>query len=154
MAEINADKDVMEFFPSLQSLNQTIEFIERMNKQLIEKKFCYFAVDKIENGEFIGFIGLSEQTFKSEFTPCIDIGWRINKSEWNKGFATEGAKRCLDYAFNQLNLNKVNSLAPKLNLKSEQIMKKIGMKKILNFKHPMLETNKRLNEFILYEITK
>lgn len=99
-------------------------------------------------------IGLSEQTFKSEFTPCIDIGWRINKSDWNKGFATEGTKRCLDYAFNQLNLNKVNFLAPKLNLKSEQIMKKIGMKKILNFKHPMLETNKRLNEFILYEITK
>src|SRR5947207_3093976 len=100
MAEINADKKVMEFFANTQSKKQTIEFVERMQNQFSKKGFCYFAVDKFENNEFIGFIGLSEQTFEADFTPCIDIGWRLKRSEWNKGYATEGAKQCLDFAFN------------------------------------------------------
>jgi RimJ/RimL family protein N-acetyltransferase len=76
MSEINADTEVMEFFPGIQTKIQTIIFIERMKKQLTENSFCYFAVDKLENNQFIGFIGLAEQTFDSDFTPCIDIGWR------------------------------------------------------------------------------
>ena len=117
MFAINSDKDVMEFFPAFPTKEQTAEFIERMNNQFLDSKFCYFAVDKLENQEFIGFIGLSKQTYDAKFTPCIDIGWRIKSSEWNKGFATGGAKRCLDYAFNDLEIGKVYSVAPKINIK-------------------------------------
>ena len=102
LAEINSDPVVMHYFPAVKSENETKTFIEKMQKQFSEKGFCYFAVDELEKGELIGFIGLSEQTFESDFTPCIDIGWRLKKEEWNKGFATEGAKGCLDYAFNHL----------------------------------------------------
>ena len=59
-----------------------------MQNQFAEKGFCYFAVDKLENSEFIGLICLSEQTFEADFTPCIDIGWRLASAEWNKGNAT------------------------------------------------------------------
>src|SRR5687768_8719107 len=93
MVKINADEKVMEFFPGVVTKEQTIEFVERMKRQFSNKGFCYFAVDILENNEFIGFIGLSEQTYNADFAPCIDIGWRINSNEWNKGFATEGAKR-------------------------------------------------------------
>src|SRR5688572_24415738 len=95
MYKINSDKKVMEFFPGVSTREQTIEFVERMKSQFDKKGYCYFAVDKLEDNRFIGFIGLSEQTYKTDFTPCVDIGWRIKSSEWNKGFATEGAKRCL-----------------------------------------------------------
>lgn len=152
MAEINSDSAVMEFFPCIQSKEHTIEFVDRMKKQLAEKGFCYFAVSKLENNEFIGFIGLSEKTFESDFTPCIDIGWRIKREEWNNGFATEGAKKCLDYAFTQLSVEKINAIAPKINLKSEQVMKKIGMRKVKNFNHPMMADNEKLQECVLYEI--
>lgn len=152
LSEINADPTVMEFFPGLPTKAQTIEFIERMQKQFVEKGFCYFAVDKLEDGEFIGFIGVSEQTFESDFTPCMDIGWRLSAKEWNKGFATEGAKKCLDYAFNQLKLEKVISICPKINLPSENVMKKIGMKKVKEFDHPKLLNDDRLRECVLYEI--
>ena len=110
-----------------------------------------FAVDKLENGEFIGFIGLSEQTYEADFTPCIDIGWRIKRSEWNKGFATEGAKRCLDYALNDLKIKEIYSVAPKINTKSEHIMKKIGLKKQYEFEHPSLINNERLKICVLYK---
>lgn len=150
MFEINSDKEVMEFFPSFPTKEQTAEFMERMKNQFLNSKFCYFAVDKLEKQEFIGFIGLSKQTYDAKFTPCVDIGWRIKSSEWNKGFATEGAKRCLDYAFNDLGIEKVYSVAPKINIKSEHIMSKIGMRKLYEFNHPLLLNDERLKCCVLY----
>ncbi len=152
MTDINSDAKVMEFFPSRQSEKQTIEFIERMRKQFNEKGYCYFAVDKLENNEFIGFIGLSEQTFDADFTPCIDIGWRLKANEWNKGLATEGAKECLEYAFQHLAIEKISAIAPQINIQSERIMKNIGMKKVKVFQHPKLIGDERLQECVLYEI--
>lgn len=58
--EINSDEKTMEFFPSILTRTQTIEFVKRMKKQFEDKGFCYFAVDKLETNQFIGFIGLSE----------------------------------------------------------------------------------------------
>ena len=152
MAKINADEKVMEFFPDVSSKEQTLNFIDRMQSQFVEKGFCYFAVDKLDTNEFIGFIGLSEQNYKAEFTPCIDIGWRLKHSEWNKGFATEGAKKCLEYAFNNLKIEKIYSIAPKVNSRSEQIMTNIGMKKLYEFEHTLLINNERLKICVLYEI--
>ncbi|MDP3468353.1 MAG: GNAT family N-acetyltransferase [Daejeonella sp.] len=154
MAAINADEIVMEFFPGIATKDQTIEFIEKMQQQFAENSFCYFAVDKLENNAFIGFIGLSEKLFEAEFTPCIDIGWRLSSEEWNKGYATEGARRCLEYANEILKLEKIVSMAPKINVKSESVMKKIGMKKVLEFEHPLLINDERLRDCVLYQITK
>ncbi|MBL7704902.1 MAG: GNAT family N-acetyltransferase [Taibaiella sp.] len=151
MQEINSDARVMEFFPDLLTKAQTIEFIERMNRQLAEKGFCYFAVDVLATKEFIGFTGLSAQHYPADFTPCIDIGWRLKSGVWNQGFATEGAKRCLEYAFEQLSIKEVYAIAPKINLKSERIMQKIGMVKQYEFEHPQLVNEERLRTFVLYK---
>ncbi|MEZ4912178.1 MAG: GNAT family N-acetyltransferase [Saprospiraceae bacterium] len=125
MHEINSDEEVMEFFPYIPNREQTTEFVKRMQRQYQDKGFCYFAVEKLDDSAFIGFIGLSEQTFISDFTPCIDIGWRICREEWNQGLATEGARKCLDYGINTLKIDKIYSIAPKINIKSERIMIKI-----------------------------
>jgi RimJ/RimL family protein N-acetyltransferase len=151
MHEINSDEKVMEFFPTIPTAEQTTEFVERMKKQFENKRFCYFAVDKLEDSEFIGFIGLSEQTYEADFTPCVDIGWRIKRSEWNKGFASEGAKKCLDYALNELKFENVYSIAPKINTKSEHIMTKIGLIKQYEFEHSLLSNYERLKTCVLYK---
>ncbi|EEI93036.1 acetyltransferase, GNAT family [Sphingobacterium spiritivorum ATCC 33300] len=152
--KINTDRKVMEFFPDVSTKEQTTEFVHRMKRQFEDKAFCYFAVEKLEDTAFIGFIGLSEQTYTADFTPCVDIGWRISSTEWNKGYATEGAKRCLDYARNVLKLQEVYAVAPKINLKSEHIMKKIGLKKQYEFEHPLLTNNERLRTCVLYKTEK
>jgi RimJ/RimL family protein N-acetyltransferase len=152
MSQINADEKVMEFFPGIATKTQTAELIAKMQQQFKEKGFCYFAVDKLENNEFIGFIGLSEISFDAEFTPCVDIGWRLSSEEWNKGYATEGAKRCLEYAKEVLKLEKIVSIAPKINVKSGRVMEKIGMEKILEFEHPLLINDERLKDCVLYQI--
>ncbi|WP_338812964.1 GNAT family N-acetyltransferase [Bernardetia sp. Wsw4-3y2] len=151
---LNSDKDIMEFFPYLPSLEQTKDFIERMTTQFENNGFCYFAVDELETEEFIGFIGIAEQTFEADFTPCVDIGWRLDKKYWNKGYASEGAKRCLEFAFNDIKLESIKAVAPKINLKSRKVMEKIGMKYAKDFKHPALKDDKRLENCVLYEINK
>ncbi|MBB6501335.1 GNAT family N-acetyltransferase [Pedobacter cryoconitis] len=148
---INTDPEVMHYFPSVQSKEQTLAFMTRMQLQFSAKGFCYFAVDKLSDQEFIGFVGLSEQTFEASFNPCIDVGWRLKKTAWNKGFATEGAERCLDYGFHQLGLKKINAMAPKVNLPSLNVMRKLGMREVLSFDHPLLLNDTRLRECVLYE---
>jgi len=87
-----------------------------------------------------------------EFSPCIEIGWRLAKEYWHQGYATEGAHAILDYAFNNLNLDKVVSFTAKSNTPSEAVMKKIGMVKIQEFQHPKLPEDHPLCWHVLYEI--
>ena len=152
MTEINADPEVMEFFPKCPNKNETSEFIQRMSKQFDKNGFCYFAVDLLETQEFIGFIGISEQTYEAEFTPCVDIGWRISRNHWYKGYATEGAKACLEFAKKKTGLTEILSVAPVINTKSEAVMKKIGMQKVSTFLHSLLKDHPELQECVLYSI--
>lgn len=151
MSRINADKEVMQFFPALLSRQQTLEFMERMQKMYEERGYCFFAVDQLLSGVLIGFIGLSQTVFEADFTPCTDIGWRIKRSEWQKGYATEGATACLNFAFNQLGLEKVHALAPVVNVSSERVMKKIGMSRVKTFVHPQLLSYDALKVCVLYQ---
>ena len=153
-AKINADLEVMEHFPKPLTKKETSEFIDRLENHYTKNGYNYFATEVLENGELIGFIGLAFQDYKSEFTPAVDIGWRLKKSSWGKGFATEGAKKCLDFGFNNLNLDKIISTCTEQNSKSENIMKKIGMKKIGEFNHPKLKEFPEYEKCLCYEINK
>ncbi len=152
MAAINADPDVMEFFPSVNTYEQTAAFVARMQTLFAAKGYCYFAVDRLDTGEFIGFIGLADPTYEAHFTPCTDIGWRLAKTHWHHGFATEGAQRCLQYAFTTLHLSEIFAIAPKINLPSIHVMKKIGMQQQDNFMHPLLAHDERLRECVLFRV--
>ena len=153
MIDISSNADVMEFFPAIATKIQTVEFIDRMKLMCIEKGYCYFSVDQLKDESFIGFIGLCYQTYESQFTPSVDIGWRLNKKYWHNGLATEGAKKCLNYGFNVIELKNIISTSPIINTKSIRVMEKIGMAKLTEFKHPRLKSNKRLEDCICYEIT-
>ena len=125
-----------------------------MQNMYQERGHCYFAVDQKEDGQFIGFIGLCYQEYKANFTPGVDIGWRLDKAFWGKGYATEGAKRCLSFGFEDLGLKKIFAVAPQINQASINVMRKIGMSKVLDFKHPKLTNYPQLEDCVCYEIIK
>jgi RimJ/RimL family protein N-acetyltransferase len=153
-SKLNADLEVMEHFPKPLTEKETADFIDRLKKHYADNGFNYFATEVLDSGEFIGFIGLAFKDFKTEFTPAVDIGWRLKKSSWGNGYATEGASRCLEFGFNQLNLEKIIATCTEKNVKSENVMKKIGMGKIGNFKHPLLEEYPEYQKCICYAVTK
>lgn len=125
-----------------------------MQRQFALKGFCYYAVDRLDTGALIGFAGLSEKDFESDFTPCIDIGWRFATHAWNLGFATEAAKSCLQHGFHQLGIQRIVSIAPMINVKSVAVMKKADMKFEKTFEHPLLLNDDRLRDCVLYAYEK
>lgn len=152
LCALNMDEAVMEFFPNLQDRQTSQAFIDRMQRTYDELGYCFYAVEKLDNEEFIGFIGIDQMDFPADFTPCAEIGWRLKKSVWNQGLATEGAFGCLDYGFNHLNLNEIYAITATLNKRSERIMEKIGMKKVGEFDHPKLPKGHPLERHVLYNI--
>ncbi|MFT7120394.1 MAG: RimJ/RimL family protein N-acetyltransferase [Neolewinella sp.] len=154
MAEINAHADVMRYFPSTQTEEQTAGFISRQMAQQAERGYCYFAAETRNDGRLIGFIGISHQAYKAPFTPCIDIGWRLHPDAWRKGYATEGAQACLDFAFNELGLEEVISLAVAQNTPSFGVMEKIGMQRVGSFRHPALADTPEIEECVWYRVGK
>lgn len=150
LAAINIDPLAMEFFQDVMTLEQSESFLKRMQNEYEERGYCYFAVDVLETKELIGMIGMSHKTFEADFTPCIDIGWRLARDHWNKGYATEGAKRCLEYGLNDLKMDSILCIASQANVKSVGIMKKIGLRDLGTFEHPALIDYPHLQPCVLY----
>lgn len=150
MTALNQDPEVMRFFPSMPDEKATANYIKKMQSQFVKTKYCYFAAELLTTQEFIGFIGLMYQEYVADFTPCVDIGWRLKQSAWGKGYATEGAKACLNYAFDTLNIPEIYSIAPVINIPSISVMRKIGMTFSKTFHHPALSDFPALEECALY----
>jgi len=152
--ELNSDEDVMEFFPSVSTEAQTLAQIERFMNRIDQIGYGFFAVERKDNQQFIGFTGLSQPGFESYFTPCVEIGWRLSRANWNQGFATEAAKACLKYGFDTLGLDKIYSFTSVHNKRSERVMQKIGMAKEGMFEHPLIGDGHFLREHVLYKISR
>ena len=91
-AEMNGDPEVMECFPKPLTREESNAFAEAIKKEFEERGYGLFAVEVPGVAPFIGFIGLHLADFEASFTPCIEIGWRLDKAYWGKGYATEGAR--------------------------------------------------------------
>lgn len=148
---LNADKEVMEFFPLTSTRDESLAQIVRLTAHVDQHGYGFFAVERKDNHEFIGFTGLANVRFESHFTPCVEIGWRLSKANWNHGFATEAARACLKYAFDTLKLNEIYSFTSIHNKRSEHVMKKIRMNKVGVFDHPLIEDGHILKQHVLYK---
>jgi len=151
-AEICADPEVMAHFPKTLSVTETEALIQRCKMQYEEKGYTYYAVDLLSSSELIGFIGMAYQTYEAPFLPATDIGWRLKKTAWGNGYATEGAQRCLSYALNDLKLERIVSVCTLNNKSSERVMQKIGMTRVGTFKHPKLKDYPEHEECVWYRV--
>lgn len=153
-AQINADPRVMEYFPSILSREESNQMATRIQKKIKESGWGLWAVSVPGEADFIGFIGLSEPTFKAHFTPTVEIGWRLAFPFWGKGYATEGALACLQYGFKTLNLEEIVSFTAVQNMRSRAVMERIGMHHNPqdDFDHPKLPKEHKLCRHVLYRL--
>lgn len=148
--KMNKDPEVMEYFPKVLSDDETGELFDRIRSEFQTSGYGLYAVETKHDGQFIGFIGFHKVTFEAHFTPCIEIGWRLKRESWGNGYATEGARACLNYGVSKLGFDRIYSFTAKVNLRSESVMRKIGMKKVSEFKRPGLDADSPLCEHVLY----
>lgn len=151
---MNAKTTVMKYFPKILSRNESDAFIDRIMQHFSEKGFGLLAVEHKGIREFMGFIGFYTGTFEADFTPCVEIGWRLDDAFWHKGYATEGALACLQYGFTTLGFDEVYSFTSEVNIPSIRVMERIGMKKSGTFLHPAIDRDSPLRPHVLYKIDK
>jgi RimJ/RimL family protein N-acetyltransferase len=153
---INADPIVMEFYPRTFSLKETRAAIEKIEADFDSHGFGLWALELRKTSRFIGYVGLSRPTFQAHFTPCIEIGWRISKEHWGKGFATEAAREVIRDAFERLQLGEVVSYTAAVNARSIRVMEKISMlrNKQDDFLHPLIEDDHPLKPHVLFRLPK
>jgi RimJ/RimL family protein N-acetyltransferase len=155
IAAIDADPKVCEFLPALGTRENTSAGIQRIMSYEQQKGYSLYAVELKATHEMIGWIGLMTPSFEAHFTPAIEIGWRLASQHWNQGYATEGAKAVLDYAFTTLGLEDIVSFTVENNLASRRVMEKIGLHHDPkdDFNHPKLLGHK-LERHVLYRLKR
>ena len=155
-AAMNADPEVMEYFPKLMTLDETAAMIERIKARYAENGICLWAAEEKETNNFIGFIGLAKPNFDAKFMPCVEIGWRLARKYWGKGYAPEGALAALQDGFERHNLDEIVSFTAAVNLKSIRVMEKISMRRDSenDFMHPNVAEGHHLKPHVLYRITR
>lgn len=152
LAAMNADPRVMEFFPSPLTREESVVFLGRLNAHIAAHGFGFWAVE--EQGLFAGFIGLARPSFEAHFTPCVEIGWRLQTACWGRGLATEGARAALAYGFGELGLDEIVAYTVPANQRSRRVMEKIGMSRAErdDFDHPRMAEGHPLRRHVLYRI--
>ena len=117
--------------------------------------FGAWAVEIPNVAPFAGFLGLTIPRLEAHFTPCVEIGWRLDERYWGYGYATEGARAVATFGFNSLHLSEIVSYTVPANTRSRRVMEKISMthSDTDDFDHPAFPDGHRLRRRVLYRLS-
>jgi len=154
LALMGQDSEVMEHFPGLLTREESDAMADRIEAHFHANDFGLWAVEIPGQAPFAGFIGLMIPSFEANFTPCVEIGWRLARPFWERGYATEGAMAALDFGFTRLNLKEIVAFTSPDNARSISVMKRIGMTFAEEFEHPRIAPGHRLRLHLLYRLKR
>jgi len=151
---MNFDPEVMEFFSSTLSRDESDAMVHQFEDEHSRRGFCPWAVEEQESAKFIGFVGLHEVPAYLTFAPSVEVGWRLAREVWGLGYATEAASTSLAFAFEQLDLLEVVSMTSALNQRSRRVMERLGMHRDPedDFDHPKVPEGHSLRPHVLYRL--
>ena len=146
------DREVMRFLPPLER-NDSDALVARLMAAQARDGHCAWAVESRVDGELLGFCGLM---LAPEPLKGVEIGWRLKRSAWGQGFATEAALVSLDWAWQNLDVLEIISFTVPANLRSRAVMERIGMHYVTDgdFDHPRLPDGDPLRRHVLYRILR
>lgn len=151
-ATINADPQVMEFFPKPLGRLESDEMAQKICSLIEQRGWGFWAVE-VKGGEpFIGFVGLHVPAAALPFSPCVEIGWRLSVAHWGRGYASEAAHGVLQVAFLRLGLPEVVAFTAVGNQRSRRVMKYLGMRYSGEFEHPGVPEGSALRPHVLYRL--
>jgi RimJ/RimL family protein N-acetyltransferase len=146
----------MEHLPGPITREESDATVGRIDAHLAKHGFTFWAVEVPGEVSFAGFTGLVVPKFEAHFTPCVEIGWRLARPHWGKGYAVEAASVALRAAFGPLGLEEVVSLTVPANHRSRRVMERLGMHHVAadDFDHPLLPDGHRLRRHVLYRMAR
>lgn len=154
-ARIVADPRVQEHYPSVMDRAAAEALVAHIREGFDACGFGLWAVETAD-APFVGYVGLSRPTWESDFTPCVEVGWRLAAETWGRGYATEGARAALTHGFEVADLDEIVSFTVPQNVRSRRVMEKLGMTRdpSEDFDHPSVLDDERLRRHVLYRLSR
>ena len=155
-SRMNSDPEVMRYFVTSLSRSESDAFAEQIVSDLDSLGYGLWALEVKETGAFVGFTGLVWQTYQAHFTPAVEIGWRLARSSWGLGYASEAARMALAFGFDTAGLDEIVSTTAAQNTRSQRVMERIGMShdRADDFLHPNVPEGHVLRSHVLYRIRR
>jgi RimJ/RimL family protein N-acetyltransferase len=153
-AAMNADPRVMEHFPAPLSRPESDALVDEFERRFDPRGFGLWALERRDNGEFIGFTGLAAVPWTAHFTPAIEVGWRLAPEAWGHGYATDAAREAVRFGFEDAGLDEIVSFTVPANVRSRSVMERLGMTHdpLDDFDHPRLPMGHPLRRHVLYRL--
>lgn len=150
-AAMNADAEVMRHFPAPLDRAESDAFVDRIETGFDRLGFGLWALERRDDGAFLGFTGLAVVRPDLPFAPAIEVGWRLASGAWGQGFATEAARAALRVGFESGHAEIVSFTAV-VNAPSRRVMERLGMRRdpADDFDHPALPDGSPLRRHVLY----
>jgi [ribosomal protein S5]-alanine N-acetyltransferase len=147
MFALDSDPEVHKFLGNkpVKTIDESRIILESVLKQYKERGIGRFAVIEKSSGDFVGWSGLRLNTEynMNGFTKYYDVGYRLIKRFWGKGFATESGKASVDYAFNNMKLPEIYATTELGNQASHNALLKIGLHYVEDFYFEQEQVNLR-----------
>jgi RimJ/RimL family protein N-acetyltransferase len=153
-AALNADPEVMRYFPATLSRVASDASVDRMEDLFDRQGFGLWALEVAATAEFIGFTGLNPMPDGVPGAGGMEVGWRLARRAWHHGYATEAATAAVDVAFNGVGLDQIWSMTAVLNRPSQAVMLRLGMTSYELFDHPALPPGHHLRRHIAYRLQR
>lgn len=154
-ARLNAGARVMEFFPAPLDRAASDALADRLESQIAERGWGFWAVDVLGGDDFIGCVGLHVPVPDIPCSPCVDVGWRLAFEHWSRGYATEAARGALQVGFERLDLSEIVSFTALQNRRSRAVMERLHMRDTgETFEHPNVPVGNPLRAHRLYRLSR
>jgi RimJ/RimL family protein N-acetyltransferase len=152
-AEMSADPLVMEHFPSLLDRVRSAEVVGRIRGHFDREGYGLWAVEVPGVAGFIGFTGIARVPFRHDW---IEVGWRLARAHWGKGYATEAARAAIEWGFANLAVEEIVAMTVPANLRSQRVMAKLGMTRDVggDFEHPSIPVGNPLRLHWLFRLAR
>jgi RimJ/RimL family protein N-acetyltransferase len=128
LADINADPRVMRYLGGVGlSAAESTAAAARYDAHWEEYGFGLWAAMEKSSGHALGFLGLSHPLWNPELSEEVEVGWRLRRSAWGRGLATEGGAAALRSGFEVLGLQEIIAIVAPENAASVAVTRKLGM---------------------------
>lgn len=156
LSEMNQDPDVMAFMPSLMNREESERQLRRMSRHFQDWGFGIWLIERRNGGEPLGLAGLQKVDFEAPFAPAVEVAWRLVRSQWGNGYASEAARAALRFGFEALGLPEIVGFTTAANERSIAVFRRIGMPRdsAFDFEHPKLEPHHPLRPHVFFRLTR
>ena len=153
-AALNADQHTMRFFPATLDRAASDAMIDRLEERFEALGFGLWALEVARTGEFIGFTGLNPMPGDDPGAGGMEVGWRLARTAWHHGYATEAARAALDVAFGGLQMPEIYSMTAVLNEPSQAVMRRLELTEFARWDHPRIPEGSPLRPHVTYRLTR